>query len=364
MRRVVIALPLVLVPGLASAATTLEERVEALEKKNAELYHTLQQKKQAGLMTKISEKISFSGLLELEAAYESTDPADGDREATSDLTVATAQLGFDAQVNDQLTAALVLLFEEDETEPIEVDEATVDYARDGWTARFGRQYLPFGAYPSHMISDPLTLELGEIRETAVQVGYEGEGWTASAFVFNGDAEKVNGAGEAEEDHVKDWGVSVVVTPVEGVEAGASFLSDLADTDAELVGEYRDRVGGWSAYAVVGFGAFEVLGEVMGSVGAFDEADLDEDEDGRGDRPLAWNVEGAWDVSEVVEVAVRVEGSRELGGQPELQYGAVVSWGPMEGVSLSLEYLHGEYDEDFGGGVDSRDLATAQLAVEF
>ncbi|RMG98308.1 MAG: hypothetical protein D6708_00655 [Candidatus Dadabacteria bacterium] len=121
--------------------------------------------------------------------------------------------------------------------------------------------------------------------------------------------------------------------------------------------------------LVGFGPFEVLGEVLGSVGAFDEADLDQDSDGSGDRPLAWNVEGAWDVSEVVEVAVRVEGSRELGGQPELQYGAVVSWGPMEGVSLSLEYLHGEYDEDFGededgNALDTRDLVTAQLAVEF
>ncbi|NOY44686.1 MAG: hypothetical protein GXP50_04430, partial [Deltaproteobacteria bacterium] len=40
----------VAVPLTASAAATLEERVEALEKKNAELYHTLQQKKQAGLM--------------------------------------------------------------------------------------------------------------------------------------------------------------------------------------------------------------------------------------------------------------------------------------------------------------------------
>ncbi|GAB4280393.1 MAG: hypothetical protein Kow0092_36050 [Deferrisomatales bacterium] len=48
----------------------------------------------------------------------------------------------------------------------------------------------------------------------------------------------------------------------------------------------------------------------------------------------------------------------------MQYGGAVSWGAMEGVSVSVEYLHGEYDEGFGGDLDSRDLVTAQLAVEF
>ncbi|NOY46278.1 MAG: hypothetical protein GXP50_12635, partial [Deltaproteobacteria bacterium] len=49
-RNLAVATALVLAFPLSSAAATLEERVEALEKKNAELYHTLQQKKQAGLM--------------------------------------------------------------------------------------------------------------------------------------------------------------------------------------------------------------------------------------------------------------------------------------------------------------------------
>ncbi len=351
---------------LAASAATLEERVEALERQNAELYHTLQEKKQAGLMTKITDRISLSGLLEVEAGYESLSLEDGDDERSSDLVVSTAQLGFEAEVNENVGATLILLFEEDDTEPIEVDEATVDYGRGPWGGRFGRQYVPFGVYPSHMISDPLTLELGETRETAVLVGYEGEVFGVSGYVFNGDADK-----EGEDDHIRDWGVSVTVRPWEAVEAGASFLSDLADTDADLLGGagYTKRVGGWSAYAVAGWGPFQVSGEVLGAVRGFEAGDLDEDGDGRGDRPLAWNVEGAWGVTEGVEVAARVEGSRELGGQPRVQYGVAVSWGVMEGVSVSAEYLHGEYDEDFGADgdgnvLDSRDLVTAQLSVEF
>ncbi len=55
------------------------------------------------------------------------------------------------------------------------------------------------------------------------------------------------------------GVRVTVRPWE---AGTSFLSDLADTDADLLGGagYAKRVGGWSAYAVAGWGAFQVSGE--------------------------------------------------------------------------------------------------------
>jgi hypothetical protein len=45
--------------------------------------------------------------------------------------------------------------------------------------------------------------------------------------------------------------------------------------------------------------------------------------------------------------------------PEDQYGAAVTYGLFENTSLSLEYLHGEFEND-----DERDLLTTQLAVEF
>ncbi|MBE0618372.1 MAG: LbtU family siderophore porin [Proteobacteria bacterium] len=366
--RTALALLLGLAP-LTPSAATLEERVEALEQRDAELYHTLEEKKSVGLMTQISERLSISGLLEVEASYERLDLLDGDDESSSDLVLATAQLGFQAAVTEHISATLVFLFEEDETDPPEVDEGYVGYARSGWIGRFGRQYVPFGEYPSHFISDPLTLELGETRETAILLGYEHELFSLSAFLFNGDAEKVNGAGEPEDDHLKDWGVSAKVMPTDFLELGASLLSDLADTDAALVSECQDRVPGWSAFVVAVLDPIELSGEILGAVDSFDAADLDADEDGSGDRPLAWNLELAWDVMENVEIAARLEGSRELAGAPELQCGATVSWGPWEYVSLSLEYLHGEFDEDFGVDEDdralgSRDLFTSQLAVEF
>jgi hypothetical protein len=367
-RGIVAALFLGLAP-LAASAATLEERVQALENRDAELYATLEEKKAAGLMTKIGERLSISGLIEVEAYYERLNLRTEDDESSSDLVLATAQLGFEAVITEHLSAALVFLFEEDETDPPEVDEVYVAYSRAGWFSRLGQQYVPFGEYPSHFISDPLTLELGETRETALLVGYQHELFSVSAFAFNGDAERVDGGGDPEEDHLKDWGLSAKVLPAAFLELGVSFLSDLADTDTELAGEYRDRVAGWSAFALARFAPVEVSGEVLGAVGSFDAADLDGDGDGSGDRPLAWNVELAWDLWEAVELATRLEGSRELAGAPQLQYGANASWEPWEHVSVSVEYLHGKFDDDFGVGeddrkLDSRDLFTTRLAVEF
>lgn len=337
---------LTLAPVVALAAT-LEERVAALEQAKAEATGGL------------AERLTFSGVIEVEATYESLNLRDANDEAASDLALATAQLGVEAALTEQVGATLVFLYEEEDDAVIDVDEATINYVRGPWSARVGRQYVPFGAFPSAFISDPVTLDLGETRETAVLLGYAREWFGLAAWAANGDAEAYDGVG-----HINDWGASITLNPAEFVELGASVLSDFADTDAELVANYQKRVPGWSAYAVVGLGPVALSGEVLGAVGAFHENDLDEDGDGSGDQPLAWNLEVAWEALEAITLAARVEGSAELLGAPEIQYGVCASWGPWEHVSLSAEYLHGEFDKDFGDGVDSRDLVTTQLAVEF
>jgi hypothetical protein len=274
------------------------------------------------------------------------------------------------KLTEEVRGNISLLFEEgafgDEDTDLEVDEAAIDINYAPLFGRFGRLYVPFGVFHSHFISDPLTLELGETRETAALVGYGHDLFSLSAFVFNGDAEK-NG----EEDHLRDWGASLVITPAEGIELGGSYLADLADSDAELLSlsEYRRRVGGWSSFATVERGPFEASAEILGAVKSFAAADLDADGDGKGDKPLAWNLEVSWSPVEQVELAARYEGSDEFAGQPERQYGVGASWSPWEYTTLSLEYLRGEFDHDFsadedGSVTDRRDLVTAQLAFEF
>jgi hypothetical protein len=358
-----------------------EERLRILEDRQAEIYHTLAEKKSAGLAEKITDRITISGLLEVEAVAADVEFRDRTSDAASDLTLATAQFGLGVKLTEAISGDIIFLFEEgafgnDDTD-LEVDEAAINISLGSWSGRIGRQYLPFGVFHSHFISDPLTLELGETRETAILAGYTYGPATLSAYVFNGDAEKTRN-----EDHIRDWGASLVLAPTEGVGLGGSYLSDLADTDASLVlfedplrgevNEFRRRVAGWSAFLVAERGKLGFSGEVLGATRRFADLDLDADGDGQGDKPLAWNLEASWSLLENVEMALRYEGSREFAGQPERQYGADVSWSPWQNTTLSLEYLRGEFDRAFigdlvsstGSPADKRDLVTAQLAFEF
>lgn len=344
--------------ALAAEATDLDQRVKALEEKQSELYHTLEEKKSAGLATLLDGHLALSGLIEVEAGYQRSRLRGGGSEKESDLTLATAQLGLAAKANDQLGATLALLYEEGDDARIEVDEATIDLAQGPWQARVGRQYLPFGVFRSHFISDPLTLELGETRETALRGGFHHDNFAIEAFVFNGDAEQ-----DGRDSHLRDFGASLSLTPYEGLELATSYLSDLADSDSELVGtSYSRRAGAWSAAAVATLGPVEFSGEYLGALKSF--ADLDADDDGSGDRPQAWNLEAAWYFLENLELAARLEGSEEFAGQPKRQYGLGGSWGFYQNATLAVEYLHGRFDQAFGDGAKSRDLATIQLALAF
>lgn len=367
MKALLLVLTLLMLPTLALAhQKSLEERVTELEQQNAELYHELEGKKTAGLASQLTDKITLSGLLEVEGSLQADEYANGNSESTSDLTLATAQLGLGIKGNDNISGNLLLLYEEGENnDHVSIDEATINIEYGALSGRFGKQYVPFGNFYSHFISDPLTLELGEAQETAALLSYQQEHWSVTGFVFNGDIDKTG-----DEDQLGDYGFSVTVTPLENLVFGASYLSDLSDTDAELVPSYGDRVGGYSAYFVAFFYDIKLSGEVLGALEDYRASELDSDGDGQGDQPLSWNVEIATDLNDDIELAARLAGSQEFAEMPELQYGACVSWKPLNQLSLSLEYLHGEFDEGFAptdaaaSPLDYRDLVTTRIAFEF
>jgi hypothetical protein len=341
-----------------SAPSTLEERMRALETRQAELYHTLAEKKEAGRAEKLTESLTISGLLEVEATATGIEYADGSSDAASDLTLATAQLGFGMKLNDALGGNLILLYEEDGA--LEVDEAAVDFTHGIWFARVGRHYLPFGAFHSHFVSDPLTLALGETRATAMQTGAGGGLLSLALFAFNGAADETGS-----EDHINDGGAALTLTPLAGLELGASVLSDLAESNAALLAApYARRVGAWSSYLHLEHGPLSFEAEYLAATQAFAASDLDGNGDGAGDQPRTWNFEGAFRPSDTVELALRWEGSAEFASQPEEQYGGAISWSPWAQVALTIEYLRGTFDPAFNGGGKTRDLFSAQLAYAF
>jgi len=341
----------------------LPERVRRIEEK--------MEQKQEGLLAKWADKITLSGLIEAEACYEDYDYDDPttDDEDSSDITLATVELGVDVDIIKHVKGHVLFLWEEDDTEPVDVDEGFITLDGEDVVPLYlnvGKLYVPFGNFESHFISDPLTLELGETRESALTVGYVNEWMDFSVSAFNGDIDETG-----EDDHIETYVASASFSvPQElisnfGIAGGVSYISNIGDSDNlqdEIVPPdgIKDYVGGFNAFLSISFmDKLSLECEYLGALDEFEAGELSFD-GGKEFQPETWNFELAYAATDRLEVAVKYEGGDDLGDfLPEDQYGAAVSYGLFENTSLSLEYLHGEFEND-----DERDLVTTQLAVEF
>jgi hypothetical protein len=337
----------------------LKKRIEVLESQQ----ETESGDQEPGLdFGRINKYVTLHGLLEVEASY--LKPDGGDEE--SDLTLATAELAIEATLNDYAGGHLTLLYEEEdgEDDDIDVDEAVISLRSPGQlfgqspSLHVGRMYVPFGAFNSYMISDPLTLELGETQSTAALFALEGDVWTIKTSTFNGNTDT-----DGDNDNIDSLVVSLQVAAGENLSFGVSYINDLAESDIELVQEeslYSSSVAGASAFLSAKCGKFGFEAEYLTALEDFDSTLVTVGEDLTGRRPEAWNFELAWMPTEKVQVAARYEQAKDF--QDDVRrYGSTVSYGLLEHVLVSIEYLHADakVKED-----DPLDAVTAQLALEF
>jgi len=338
--------------GVNPEIENLQQRIEDLEKPEAE--------PTPDDLGKICEHLTLHGLLEVEASY--TKPEGGDDD--SDLTLATAELSLEATLNDQVGGHLTLLYEEEdgEDDSIDVDEAVISltapkpYFGQSGSLHAGRMYVPFGMFSSYMITDPLTLDLGETRNTAGMVALEGDLWTFKAATFNGDFDTSG-------DNIDTWVSSLAFILGENIRFGGSFISDLAESDIELVQDedaYSSSVMGASAFLSLQYGAFGFIAEYLAALEDFGSAVVDVGTDLTGKRPETWNLELAWMPLDHLQVAARYEAANDFQNNVN-RYGGTVSYGLFEQVVVALEFLRADADVDEDDPVN---VVTAQLALEF
>ena len=358
--------------ALVAGSTALGESAS-----QAQLYDNPEEKKDpTGI--ELMSGVTAGVLVEAEAGYSKQ----GDEES-SDLSLATFELGMDAELTDGVTGHVLLLWEEGGDEAIAVDEAFIALGATedipAWL-QIGRLYVPFGVYNSHFISDPLTLELGETQETAAMIGYAQEFFEIKVGAFNGDLDD-----DGDDDQIQDLVASLTLTPMEGLELGAYWISDLGEsggleeglaeasegTPAEVVvgadgqpavepavdGVPYEKVGGAGGFIHLSMGPVTLEGEYITALDSFYAGLLGDEEL----IPQAWNVEVAFAVTDPLELALRYEGTDEFPDMPEAQYGVCASYGLTDNVSLALEYMHGTFDDN---DVDDIDLVTAQVGLEF
>lgn len=348
---------------LEDRVATQDEVIIEKERQIAKLMeHGVQVEQEEGWF----DTVEVGGLLEVEAAYEN--PYEGD--SSSDAVLATMELAVTAQVTDWVGGEVVLLHEEDDTD-LEVDVAimTVGPAAGPWSFTAGQYFVPFGTFESNFISDPMTLELGETRESALQLGIESGRFQGAIYAFNGDSDEDGddrfenvGAmlGFAAENENSEFAVNV------------SYISNIGDTDSlqdtiELDEDY-DSVSGWSASGMLRFGSLSFLAEYLGASEDFEAHEMEFDGDGA--EPSSYMLEAAYDFDLAGKSSTIAIGYQETDEAlalelPEERFMLGFSVEMMEGVTLAVE---GAFDDDYsvsdGGTGKDAEIVTVQLASEF
>lgn len=370
-------------PALAHDTTHLENRIQELERQLEQVRSGLQkeEEEQQPALNKVWERIRLSGLVEVEGSYHK----DYQDEEESSLDVATAELGVDAELHELVSTHVLLLWEEGENnDNISVDEAFINLGNfDNYPVYgiLGRQYVPFGAFDTHMVSDPLTLELGETQETAALLGFEQQGFYGSAYLFNGDVEETDS-----DSHLDNFGLSLGYAADLAeldLDLQLGYMNNIADTDGisdslSTDDEVQDYVDGGFARILIASEGFTFIAEYLSALDDFDKNELKFD--GHGAEPEAWNLELGYSFDlqgreatlaagyQGTDEALYLDDQNEIQEQslPKHRYLAVASLGIIDNLAeLSLEYAYDEdYSQSKGGTGEEGHRVTTQLAVEF
>jgi hypothetical protein len=335
-------------PAVLLAETSLDARLQRTEQRIQELEERSQDRQSES--GNWFERLEFTGVIEVEAAWE--DPDNGDSQSST--TLATAELGIAARIASAVSAELVLLYEDDGAEDLDVDVAAITLAPgDAWSLRAGQFYLPFGVYETQMISDPLTLELGEIRETALQADFNIGILSVSGYLFDGDASE-DGNGK-----IDNFGVDLSLTQEFerfSFSADLGYLNDIGDSDGLIAhaGPVHQRVAGYAFSASVTSGPFTLIGEYLAAKDSF----------ASGIEPSAYNLEAGYGFQLAgleANAAFGVQGTDEADplGLPESMVIAALSMGIYENTVLAFEFAE---SEDYANNKTNR--FSVQLAAEF
>lgn len=338
----------------------LEERVSAQDKVIAE------KDKQISRLTggnKWFEAVEIGGEIDLRGIV--TSPPEGANE--TDLVVDTLELGIGARVNDWVKGEVALLYEQGESLDVDTATVTIGPPEGAWSLMGGQLYLPFGAFETNLISDPLTLDIGETRQTALQFDLTTGALSWSAFIFKGDSP------EGDENRIQGAGGAVGFSfEKENFEFGlnVSYINDLGDSDGlqDVIETSIDRARGLSASAMLKIGSITILGEYLGAMDEFHAAEVAFGDYGA--KPSAWMVEAAYGF-ELAGKEATLAASHQTTNEalalelPKKRVLVGLSAEVMEGLSLGVEWARDtDYSIKDGGTGENSDTFTLQLAAEF
>lgn len=326
------------------------------------IYRSPEERREAGLKRQLNEWLVFSGLVELEYVYETMDYVSNIPAIDSSSNTKTLQLGLEAQLSEGVQLVTVYEIERSQNKSRhDVDEMVLIAVLDRLEIEAGRLTVPFGEFYSHFITDPV-LAFAEKRDDSVVVTYGlTDNIDVALYVAKGRVTKADGS-------ETDWGVNIELrNGDESVKTSIAYLSDLSDTDEMLLqdvgGVYQRRVSAIDFNMLVGFENYELTVEYIAATDSFVELPADRN------RPSSVNVEFAYYPEPDIQLAARLERSDEVEEGPAQRSGFAATFVFQESMTLSIEYLHGSFDDNFvvddnDDFFSNSDIFSAQFNVVF
>ena len=325
-------------------------------------------------------RLEIGGHVHLDSVFTHPEHEDG----YTNIGVSEIGLALGAAINDWTTLEAGFLYEHTHlgervyasgAEAAFLETATLGFASaDGpWSLAVGRQFLPFGVFDTRMISEPLTLEVGETNEIAWNLGWGSGALQAAVFGFNGDDGLGSGGGlagyggavsfssEREESAVA---LNLALTSDFGY--ADSVLSVLADAASGR--QSAGRVAGLSAHAGLRYGAVTIIGEYVGALESYAAGEMEFA--GRGAQPASWMLEAAWDFvagGMDATVAAGYQATREAVALelPARRLLAAASVALTEPVTLGVEWARDSaYSAERGGSGETTTTITVQFSYAF
>lgn len=335
-----------------------------------------------GYAAQSAAHMELGGHLNVTASQLDTEDTGGNSEKVSDVNVTSLELGLVASPNRNADVNVVWLLEEEPgggspDQGFAVDQAFLTWSGTGrmlserpdragledspWYLTAGKIYIPFATnleyHTFDVISEPQTLGLGETLESALQVGYNPAD-TVHVYggIYGGRGADGNAAGSDDELNDLFLGVNaesdlggVVVQWTNNINNSISLIDELDPTE--------DGNAGMTLYGHTNVGPAMLQLSYVSAQDEYTQGDF------AARQPSAINAEvtfegvGRWDITGVYSQ------TDEWFDHPENTYGVVFDTPLADGVTLSGEYLHREYDAALSSGADSEDLVAVRVSTE-
>lgn len=315
---------------------------------------TAEERRDSGKKHQIAEWLVISPELEFEYTDQAFNPFNAPESSLTENSK-SLQLEFEISPTDWLNAEIVYEYD-DVLDEFVLDESFAEFEVEDFTVQAGKFYVPFGEYYNRFITDPL-IEYAEIRAHSVMLSYESDDQLEAAlFIFKSKLDRTT----VFEDKY-DWGFSVNYTPVDTITTGLSYVSDLSESEENLLEGYlvyQNVVDAIAVYANFEFEDFETSIELIQALDSFTELDADRN------KPTAWNLEFTFSPSHNIQLALRVEGSEELEDAAERQIAVNGTYYVTKNIIAAIEVAEASYKKGFAEDLNENELdRQTQIAAE-